>query len=98
MSCTPKGIMQMLASTNTDLNGKNVTVVGRSNIVGKPVAILCLQQNATVTMCHSRTKDLNAKLSDADVIIVAVGIPKFCLLYTSPSPRDRLLSRMPSSA
>ncbi len=77
VSCTPKGIMQMLASTNTDLNGKNVTVVGRSNIVGKPVAILCLQQNATVTMCHSRTKDLNAKLSDADVIIVAVGIPKF---------------------
>ena len=77
VSCTPKGIMQMLASTETDLSGKNVTVVGRSNIVGKPVAILCLQENATVTMCHSRTKDLNAKLSDADVIIVAVGIPKF---------------------
>ena len=77
VSCTPKGIMQMLDSTGTDLNGKNVTVVGRSNIVGKPAAILCLQQNATVTMCHSRTKDLNAKLSDADVIIVAVGIPKF---------------------
>ena len=77
VSCTPKGIMQMLASTGTDLNGKNVTVVGRSNIVGKPAAILCLQQNATVTMCHSRTKDLDAKLSDADVIIVAVGIPKF---------------------
>jgi methylenetetrahydrofolate dehydrogenase (NADP+)/methenyltetrahydrofolate cyclohydrolase len=77
VSCTPKGIMQMLASTGTDLSGKNVTVVGRSNIVGKPVAILCLQENATVTMCHSRTKDLNAKLSDADVIIVAVGIPKF---------------------
>ena len=77
VSCTPKGIMQMLASTGTDLSGKNVTVVGRSNIVGKPVAILCLQQNATVTMCHSRTKDLNAKLSDADVVIVAVGIPKF---------------------
>ena len=69
--------MQMLAATGTDLSGKNVTVVGRSNIVGKPVAILCLQENATVTMCHSRTKDLNAKLSDADVIIVAVGIPKF---------------------
>ena len=77
VSCTPKGIMQMLASTGTDLSGKNVTVVGRSNIVGKPVAILCLQENATVTMCHSRTKDLNAKLSHADVIIVAVGIPKF---------------------
>ncbi|MDC0089378.1 bifunctional methylenetetrahydrofolate dehydrogenase/methenyltetrahydrofolate cyclohydrolase [Gammaproteobacteria bacterium] len=77
VSCTPKGIMQMLASTGTNLSGKNVTVVGRSNIVGKPVAILCLQQNATVTMCHSRTKDLNSKLADADVIIVAVGIPKF---------------------
>ncbi len=77
VSCTPKGIMQMLASTETDLNGKNVTVVGRSNIVGKPAAILCLQQNATVTMCHSRTKDLNSKLADADIIIVAVGIPKF---------------------
>ena len=77
VSCTPKGIMQMLASTGTSLSGKNVTVVGRSNIVGKPVAILCLQQNATVTICHSRTKDLNSKLADADVIIVAVGIPKF---------------------
>ena len=77
VSCTPKGIMQMLASTGTDLSGKNVTVVGRSNIVGKPVAILCLQQNATVTICHSRTKDLNSKLADADIIIVAVGIPKF---------------------
>tara|TARA_B100000965_G_scaffold394209_1_gene406076 strand:- start:477 stop:1325 length:849 start_codon:yes stop_codon:yes gene_type:complete len=77
VSCTPKGIMQMLASTGTNLTGKNVTVVGRSNIVGKPVAILCLQQHATVTMCHSRTKDLNAKLADADIVIVAVGIPKF---------------------
>jgi len=77
VSCTPKGIMQMLESTGTDLSGKNVTVIGRSNIVGKPVSILCQQQNATVTMCHSRTKDLNAKLADADVVIVAVGVPKF---------------------
>ena len=77
VSCTPKGIMQMLASTGVDLTGKNVTVIGRSNIVGKPVSILCQQQNATVTMCHSKTKDLNAKLSDADVVIVAVGVPKF---------------------
>ena len=97
VSCTPKGIMSMLESTGTDLNGKNVTVIGRSNIVGKPVSILCQQQNATVTMCHSRTKDLNAKLADADVVIVAVGVAKFingdqipsgaividCLLYTS---------------
>ncbi|MBJ41258.1 MAG: bifunctional methylenetetrahydrofolate dehydrogenase/methenyltetrahydrofolate cyclohydrolase [Gammaproteobacteria bacterium] len=77
VSCTPKGIMQMLASTGVDLTGKNVTVIGRSNIVGKPVSILCQQQNATVTMCHSKTKNLNAKLSDADVVIVAVGVPKF---------------------
>jgi methylenetetrahydrofolate dehydrogenase (NADP+)/methenyltetrahydrofolate cyclohydrolase len=67
----------MLASIDADLNGKNVTVIGRSNIVGKPVSILCQQQNATVTMCHSRTRDLNHKLADADVIIVAVGVPKF---------------------
>ena len=77
VSCTPKGIMQMLRISGTDLSGKNVTVIGRSNIVGKPVSILCQSQNATVTMCHSRTKDLNHKLSDADVIIVAVGVPKF---------------------
>lgn len=89
VSCTPKGIMQMLASTGTDLSGKNVTVVGRSNIVGKPVAILCLQQNATVTMCHSRTKDLNAKLSDADIIIVAVGIPKF--INGDQIPKDSIV-------
>jgi len=89
VSCTPKGIMQMLASTGTDLSGKNVTVVGRSNIVGKPVAILCLQQNATVTMCHSRTKDLNAKLSDADIVIVAVGIPKF--INGDQIPKDSIV-------
>ena len=77
VSCTPKGIMQMLRISGTDLSGKNVTVIGRSNIVGKPVSILCQSENATVTMCHSRTKDLNHKLSDADVIIVAVGVPKF---------------------
>lgn len=77
VSCTPKGIMLLLESTKTDLKGKNVTVIGRSNIVGKPVSILCQQKHATVTMCHSRTRDLTAKLSDADVIIVAVGVPKF---------------------
>ena len=66
----------MLRISGTELNGKNVTVIGRSNIVGKTVSILCQSENATVTMCHSRTKDLNHKLSDADVIIVAV-VPKF---------------------
>ena len=77
VSCTPKGIMLMLESKNVNLSGKNVTVIGRSNIVGKPVSILCQQQNATVTMCHSKTKDLDSKLADADVIIVAAGVPKF---------------------
>jgi len=57
VSCTPKGIMLLLESTKTDLKGKNVTVIGRSNIVGKPVSILCQQKHATVTMCHSRTRD-----------------------------------------
>jgi len=77
VSCTPKGIMLMLESKNVNLSGKNVTVIGRSNIVGKPVSILCQQQNATVTMCHSKTKDLDSKLADADVVIVAAGVPKF---------------------
>ena len=89
VSCTPKGIMLLLESVNADLKGKNVTVIGRSNIVGKPVSILCQQQHATVTMCHSRTKDLNAKLSDADVIIVAVGVPKF--VHGDQIPKDSIV-------
>lgn len=78
-SCTPKGIMTMIASAGfgRDLSGRKVVVIGRSNIVGKPVAALCLNANATVTICHSRTKDLGAELKDADIIIVAVGIPEF---------------------
>jgi methylenetetrahydrofolate dehydrogenase (NADP+) / methenyltetrahydrofolate cyclohydrolase len=75
--CTPKGIITMIESIYADLSGKNVVVIGRSNIVGKPVAALALNKNATVTVCHSRTKNLNEKLKDADIIIVAVGIPKF---------------------
>lgn len=75
--CTPYGCLIMLKGLGIELSGKNAVVIGRSNIVGKPVSILCQQQNATVTMCHSKTKDLNAKLSDADVVIVAVGVPKF---------------------
>ena len=75
--CTPYGCLLMLKGLNVNLEGKSAVVIGRSNIVGKPVSILCQSENATVTMCHSRTKDLNHKLSDADVIIVAVGVPKF---------------------
>ncbi len=72
-SCTPYGVMKMLDSIEYDLSGKEVVVVGRSNIVGKPVALMCLAENATVTICHSRTRDLAAHVRRADVIIAAVG-------------------------
>lgn len=75
-SCTPYGVMKMLESIPYDLNGKEVVVVGRSNIVGKPVALMCLAENATVTICHSRTKDLEGHVGRADVVIAAVGIPE----------------------
>jgi len=74
--CTPYGVMKMLEETGVDLNGKNVVVVGRSNIVGKPVALMCLAAHATVTICHSRTVDLPAKVAAADIVIAAVGIPE----------------------
>jgi len=71
--CTPHGCMKMLEYIGYDLKGKNAVVVGRSNIVGKPVALLLLQQHATVTICHSRTADLAAVCREADVLVVAVG-------------------------
>ena len=74
--CTPYGVMKMLERTGVDLKGKEVVVVGRSNIVGKPVALMCLAQHATVTICHSRTRDLPAKVAAADVVIAAVGVPE----------------------
>jgi methylenetetrahydrofolate dehydrogenase (NADP+)/methenyltetrahydrofolate cyclohydrolase len=74
--CTPYGIMVMLQEVGIDLTGKEVVVVGRSNIVGKPVAFMCLQQHATVTICHTRTVDLPAKIGAADVLIAAVGRPE----------------------
>lgn len=75
--CTPKGMMVLLEEINYDLAGKEVVIVGRSNIVGKPVALLCLQKNATVTIAHSQTKNLKAVCSRADVLIAAIGKPKF---------------------
>ena len=75
--CTPKGMMVLLEEINYDLASKEVVIVGRSNIVGKPVALLCLQKNATVTIAHSQTKDLKAVCSRADVLIAAIGKPKF---------------------
>lgn len=74
--CTPYGIMKMLEHIGVDLTGKEVVVVGRSNIVGKPVALMCLAKHATVTLCHSRTRDLPAKVAQADVLIAAVGRPE----------------------
>jgi methylenetetrahydrofolate dehydrogenase (NADP+)/methenyltetrahydrofolate cyclohydrolase len=74
--CTPHGCLKMLEYINYDLKGKNAVVVGRSNIVGKPVALLLLQQHATVTICHSRTRDLPAVCREADVLVVAVGKPE----------------------
>lgn len=74
--CTPYGVMVMLKEQGVELAGKSVVVVGRSNIVGKPVAMMCLQQHATVTICHSRTKNLSEIVSAADVVIAAVGVPE----------------------
>ncbi len=74
--CTPYGIMVMLKESGIDLTGKEVVVVGRSNIVGKPVAFMCLQQNATVTLCHSKTRNLPEKIGMADVLIAAIGKPE----------------------
>lgn len=73
VSCTPKGIMTILKEYAIDLNGKNVVIVGRSNLVGKPLISLCLEQNATVTICHSKTDNLAKYTKDADILIVAVG-------------------------
>jgi len=74
--CTPRGIMELISRTGIDLTGKEAVVVGRSNIVGKPTAFLLLAQNATVTMCHSRTKDLAKVTGRADVLIAATGKPQ----------------------
>ena len=71
--CTPRGIMELISRTRIELSGKEAVVVGRSNIVGKPMALLLLAQHATVTICHSRTKDLPAVTRRADVLIAAVG-------------------------
>jgi methylenetetrahydrofolate dehydrogenase (NADP+)/methenyltetrahydrofolate cyclohydrolase len=74
--CTPYGVMKMLEASGVNLSGKEVVVVGRSNIVGKPVALMCLAQNATVTLCHSRTRNLDEQVGKADVLIAAVGRPE----------------------
>lgn len=77
VSCTPYGIMKMFEAYDIDLTGKNVTILGRSNIVGKPLIQCCLNKNATVTVCHSKTKDLKEHTKNADVVIAAIGKSKF---------------------
>lgn len=77
LPCTPAGVMELLKSEQIEISGKECVVIGRSNIVGKPMAMLLLHQNGTVTICHSRTKDLKAVCKRADILVAAVGIAKF---------------------
>ena len=77
LPCTPAGVMELIHLTGIDVSGKECVVIGRSNIVGKPQAMLLLHENATVTICHSRTKDLASVCKRADILVAAVGKPKF---------------------
>jgi methylenetetrahydrofolate dehydrogenase (NADP+) / methenyltetrahydrofolate cyclohydrolase len=77
LPCTPHGCIELLDRSGVDLNGANAVVVGRSNIVGKPVAMLLMSKNATVTICHSRTKNLPDVVRAADVVVAAIGVPEF---------------------
>ena len=76
LSCTPYGIMQLLEEYKIEISGKDAVIIGRSNIVGKPMALMFIQKGATVQVCNSNTKDLRKKLNEADIIIVAAGVPK----------------------
>tara|TARA_B100001029_G_scaffold149354_1_gene131009 strand:+ start:3079 stop:3912 length:834 start_codon:yes stop_codon:yes gene_type:complete len=76
-SCTPQGIMRLLDHYDIAIEGKHAVVIGRSPILGKPMAMMLLNKNATVTICHSRTKNLEEQVSSADIVVGAVGIPKF---------------------
>ena len=74
--CTPSSIMELIKSTGVPIAGKNAVVVGRSNVVGRPAAMLLLKENATVTICHSKTRDLAEHTKNADILVAAVGVPK----------------------
>jgi methylenetetrahydrofolate dehydrogenase (NADP+)/methenyltetrahydrofolate cyclohydrolase len=76
-ACTPKGVIKMIESTGVSIEGKRAVVLGRSNIVGKPLALMLLQRNATVTICHSKTKDLPGVCHEAELLLVAIGKAKF---------------------
>ena len=77
VACTPFGVLKMLQSENIDMCGKNAIVIGRSNIVGKPMAMLLLKENCTVTVCHSKTANLKEVCKNADILVAAIGRPKF---------------------
>lgn len=77
LSCTPAGIIQLLKRSNIEIEGKHCVIVGRSNIVGKPMALLLLRENATVTICHSKTKNLKEMTKQGDIVVAAIGKPKF---------------------
>ncbi|POM60514.1 Bifunctional folD protein [Phytophthora palmivora] len=77
LPCTPAGCLELLDHYEISLEGKHVVVLGRSQIVGLPVSLLCLHRNATITMCHSRTQDLKARVLEADIVIAAIGRPRF---------------------
>lgn len=77
VSCTPAGVIQLLTRSGIEIQGKECVVLGRSNIVGKPMAMLLLRENGTVTVCHSRTEDLKEVTRRADILVVAIGKPKF---------------------
>lgn len=75
--CTPKGIIKLLEYYNIELSGKDVTIINRSRLVGKPLIFMLLKRNATISVCHTKTKDINKYIKNADILIVAVGKPKF---------------------
>lgn len=77
VSCTPAGVIQLLKRSGIEIAGKECVVIGRSNIVGKPMSMLLLRENATVTICHSRTRDLKEVTKRADILVVAIGKPRF---------------------
>ncbi len=92
--CTPEGVIRMLEEANVEIKGKRAVVIGRSQIVGLPVSKLLLDRNATVTICHSRTKDLAAVTREAEILVVAIGRPKF---VTKDMVAPGAVSNYPSS-
>ena len=77
VSCTPLGIIELLKRSGIEIAGKNCVVLGRSNIVGKPMGLLLLRENGTVTICHSKTRNIKEIAKQADILVVAIGKPKF---------------------